>query len=156
MDQILIDSAKFPLLKENSLLSHYINLTKENEEAALSVVKNIQKDCPHPSTTETRDDKPLRSWEKGALITKQCTECGLVFNKPKASVYKVCIICWGQWRTLDTKGRGKTEYMCINVVFVDTRKSIHKTKAVRRISHGFFYFIDSTRLGLTKFTQMIR
>lgn len=107
MDQILIDSAKFRLLSENSLLSNYIKLAKENEEAALSVVKNIQKDCPHPSTTETRDDKPLRSWEKGALITKQCTECGLVFNKPKASVYKVCIICWGPMEDLGHERQGE-------------------------------------------------
>lgn len=111
----LIEINEYSLLKSNPLLVRY---TKQAEDAityANEIITNIQKNCPHPSATSTRGNKPLGSYEKGPLISKQCVECGLIFTKPKASEYKVCIICWGSMDDLGHEQRGEDRvhvYQC--------------------------------------------
>lgn len=97
-----LEIASFPLLSKNTELQKLIGELGEKARAIHQSVTLLQDSCTHTMRKVYEYPNKIFDSDKGAVIAKECTECGFIIEKPKGSAENICESCWGQ---MEYKGR---------------------------------------------------
>lgn len=84
----------YPLLRNNSEIQSDRKRIEKLCQKIQNQVDTIQSNCIHKFKKNYEYPGRFLGDEKGAVLSKDCTECGLHLDKPKVKSGDICERCW--------------------------------------------------------------
>ncbi len=107
--------SRFPFLSQDKSVKELLEIIQAKEIDLEHRVTVLQLACRHTLKNIYEFPEKVFESERGAVLSKECTQCGITVEKPKGPPWKICERCWGEMEfkfTEPEQSEGAQHYEC--------------------------------------------